>query len=55
MRSLVGNSPVVWLVYSEVSLWDDRELVKAWLDAHGTAQVQSQYHGVRVFRYALAP
>ncbi len=55
MRSLVGNSPVVWLVYSEVSLWDDRELVKAWLDTHGTAQTQSQYHGVRVFRYALAP
>ena len=43
----------VWFVYSEVLLWDDRELVKAWLDEHGTLVEQQGYVGVELFYYTL--
>ncbi|HEY89178.1 MAG TPA: glycosyltransferase family 39 protein [Thermoflexia bacterium] len=43
----------VWLVYSESSLWDERELVKAWLDAHAHLLTVQEFHGVNLYRYQL--
>ncbi len=53
MRTLLGAASRAWLIYSEVELWDDRELVKAWLDAHGTILTQEPFHGVTVYQYRL--
>ena len=43
----------VWLVYSEAVLWDDRELVRAWLDSRGKLLEQQAYVGVELFHYVL--
>jgi len=51
MAALTSDYSGIWLVYSEVALWDDRELVKQWLDAHARLVEQHSYHGVEVFHY----
>ncbi len=45
----------VWLVASEVDLWDVRHLLQTWLDAHGTITFQADFTQVRVTRYELGP
>jgi uncharacterized membrane protein len=55
MRQAVGEAPVVWLVASEEATWDQRGLVRAWLDAHGQATDQAQFTRVQVTRYQLTP
>lgn len=51
MRDDLGAVDGVWLIYSEVALWDDRELVKAWLDVHYRQVGAWHFHGVSVFHY----
>ncbi|HQE92237.1 MAG TPA: glycosyltransferase family 39 protein [Anaerolineae bacterium] len=51
MQALLNDYTGVWLIYSEVALWDDRELVKQWLDAHGHRVDQQPYTGVTVYHY----
>lgn len=51
MTALTSGYSGVWLVYSEVTLWDDRELVKQWLDIHWHLVDQRAYVGVTVYRY----
>jgi 4-amino-4-deoxy-L-arabinose transferase-like glycosyltransferase len=52
MRSLVDErTPGAWLIYSEVWLWDQRELVKAWLDANFEEVGTWDVHAVSVFHY----
>jgi len=51
LTSMLSGHSGVWLVYSEVALWDDRELVKQWLDTHARLVEQHSYHGVEVFHY----
>lgn len=53
MARLTEGHDEVWLIYSEVLLWDDRELVKAWLDAHGEATSAQHYHRVSLYHYRL--
>ena len=53
MSVLTSGYDSVWLVYSEVWLWDDRALVKAWLDQHGQLADQRSYAGVELYRYDL--
>lgn len=43
----------VWLIASEVSLWDTRNLLQRWLDAHGTPTQQHLFAQVTVTRYQL--
>lgn len=54
MTSVLSGYSGVWLVYSEVVLWDDRELVKQWLDTHARLVEQRSYYGVDVFYYVSA-
>ncbi len=51
MAALASGYSGVWLVYSEVALWDDRELVKQWLDVHWRLVDQQTYVGVTVYYY----
>ncbi len=51
MTSLTSGYAGVWLVYSEVALWDERELVKQWLDTHWQLADQQAYAGVTVYYY----
>jgi len=53
MRSLLGGHKGVWLVYSESAMWDERALVKAWLDANASLEVSQPFMGVELFYYDL--
>lgn len=53
MSSLVSENRVVWLVATEVHLWDERGLVQAWLDGHATLTEEAQFVSVTVSRYEL--
>ncbi len=53
MADVVAGRQVVWLVASEVSMWDQRGLVQAWLDEHATLRDEAQFTRVAVYRYQL--
>ena len=55
MRGIVADYREVWLVYSEVPLWDERELVRIWLDTRGAVADKIPLHGVTLYRYELQP
>ena len=44
---------VVWLIASEVAMWDQRNLLQRWLDAHGTVTEEDVFAQVTVTRYEL--
>jgi len=54
MTEMTGGSPVVWLVATEVPLWDERGLVQTWLNERGTLTDEAQFVRVKVYRYELA-
>jgi mannosyltransferase len=43
----------IWLVASEAELWDERGLVKAWLDGNGKLVDEEEFARVRLYRYEL--
>jgi mannosyltransferase len=51
MTDRLEDAQGVWLIYSEVSLWDRRELVKAWLEANYRRVDAWHLYGVSVFHY----
>jgi mannosyltransferase len=53
MRALTANSAELWLLSSEVEMWDARHLMRAWLDSHGTLIEQAEFHGVQARHYRL--
>ena len=53
MAALTSGQQAVWLVATEVSLWDERGLVQAWLDAHASRVAEAQFVRVAVYRYEL--
>jgi hypothetical protein len=53
MSGLAAGHGVVWLIATEVPLWDERGLVQAWLAEHGTLTDEAQFVGVTVMRYEL--
>jgi hypothetical protein len=53
MRELVDGSRVVWLVATEVPLWDDRGMVQAWLDRNGVLVGEANFVRVSVQRYRM--
>ncbi|MEA3309082.1 MAG: glycosyltransferase family 39 protein [Chloroflexota bacterium] len=52
-RTALDGHQHVWLVYSESPLWDERELVKTWLDAHSTLLIVQKFYGVILYHYQL--
>ncbi len=53
MQDLTADFDEVWLVYSEVAMWDERELVKWWLDAHGVLLDEEHFYLVELYHYAF--
>lgn len=53
MSEITAEDEVVWLVATEVALWDERGLVKAWLDDHALLTREAQFVRVAVYRYEL--
>ena len=44
----------VWLVASEVPMWDARDLLRTWLSAHGEITYQASFAQVQITRYQLS-
>lgn len=55
MAGITRGSRVVWLVASEVPLWDQRELVQDWLEEHAVLTGSVEFTRVQVHRYELPP
>lgn len=49
----IGDAKAVWLIASEVPLWDARGLTEKWLEAHGMAGLRAEFTRVTVTRYVL--
>jgi len=52
MRRLLTGYERVWLVYSEAQMWDDRGLVRTWLEANLLSVSCEAFHGVEVCLFA---
>jgi len=55
LAQATAGSDVVWVMLSEVAMWDQRGLTVQWLDAHATLAEQRDFAGVQVRRYTLSP
>lgn len=53
LDAVFANRRSVWLVASEVAMWDGRDLLRRWLDAHGTRTQYARFPQVEVSRYEL--
>lgn len=53
MREMTAGASDVWVLRSEVEMWDQRHLMEEWLESHGAVVDQADYHGVQVRRYML--
>jgi hypothetical protein len=53
MEEIIAGSRVVWLVATEVPMWDERNLVQDWLDSHTRLTEKAEFVRVTVYRYAL--
>jgi len=51
MRKLTRGHETVWLVATEVPMWDERNLVQRWLDRHALQTAKAHFHRVDVYRY----
>jgi mannosyltransferase len=54
MARMTAGYDVVWLIATEAEMWDERGLVKSWLDANLrlTDETEGEYLWVDVYRYA---
>ena len=53
MRELTAGSRVVWLIATEVPMWDADNLVQGWLEEHGRLREEAHFVRVDVYRYEL--
>jgi mannosyltransferase len=53
MSEITAGSQVVWLVATEVEMWDERNLVQGWLEEHATLTDEVEFVRVTVYRYQL--
>lgn len=53
MRAMTRGYDTAWLVASEVPMWDERDLVRGWLDEHAARVTEANFHRVDVYRYEL--
>ncbi|MCL7455026.1 MAG: glycosyltransferase family 39 protein [Anaerolineae bacterium] len=53
MADLAAGSRTVWLVATETALWDERGLVQAWLEEHGSHVDEAHFVRVDIVRYEL--
>ncbi len=53
MAALTAGSRGIWLVASEVPLWDERGLVQAWLEEHAVLAEEAHFVRVDLYYYEL--
>lgn len=53
MEAMTEGSRTVWLVASEVAMWDACGLVQAWLDSNASSSDVVEFTGVQVHHYEL--
>jgi hypothetical protein len=53
MERLTAETESVWLIATEVNLWDERELVQAWLEQNGSIADQAHFVGVSVYQFSF--
>lgn len=51
MQEMTAGYDVVWLVATETTMWDERGLVQAWLEANAQRVDEAQFTQVNVYRY----
>lgn len=51
MRDLTEGHETVWLIATEVPMWDERNLVQQWLAQHAQRTTKAHFHRVDVYRY----
>ena len=51
MQAMTADHDVVWLFATETWMWDERGLVKAWLDDNMRLVDQARFRWVDVYRY----
>ncbi len=51
MAVVVGDRTTVWLVASEVPMWDERNLVQGWLETAFRREDEGHFARVEVYRY----
>src|SRR5688500_5970209 len=55
MTEQTASYAEVWVLQSEVEMWDQRHLMGAWLDQQGELVEQADFHGAQVRHYRLTP
>ena len=53
MQELTAGADDIWLMRSEVEMWDARNLMDRWLRRHGERLELVDFHGVQVVHYKL--
>jgi len=53
MLEVTAGADDIWVMRSEVEMWDPRYLMDEWLDQHATMIDESIYHGAQVQHYQL--
>ena len=53
MMAVTDEHDTAWLVATEVPMWDERGLVKQWLDNHAGRVAEAHFKRVDVYRYDL--
>ena len=53
MTQLTQGVPSLWLVVAEEDQWDNRHLVRKWLNDHATLTREGHFVGVSVYQYNL--
>ncbi len=54
MRAITRGYDTVWLVASEVTMWDERNLTQRWLEENGEMVTQAHFSRVDVYCYRLS-
>jgi mannosyltransferase len=53
MQEMTAGHDVVWLIATEVEMWDERKLVQAWLEANAQRADEAHFMRVDVYRYVM--
>jgi len=53
MQRITAGAQALWVLSSEVEMWDTRHLMNAWLDSHGHLVESAEFHGVHARHYRL--
>ncbi|MEZ4728013.1 MAG: glycosyltransferase family 39 protein [Caldilineaceae bacterium] len=54
MQVMTAGVDELWVLSSEVEMWDARHYMRAWLDEHGQLIEAAEFHGVHARHYLLA-